>query len=222
MTESWDGERHSQASSIDIIQDENEKARREAENGLRQFDTVLQLVDSWVGGGRPFRLRPSLIQQLHREALCGINSFAGNWRPAGVKIGGSRHEPPGAHLVAELVEGLCDYVNENWSSKTAIQLSAYVMWRLNWIHPFSDGNGRTSRALSYFLLSVKLGGRISGTNTIPDQISRNKKPYYQALEAADRASVSGEIDLSAMEALLGDMLATQLLSLHNEATGISA
>ena len=136
-----------------------------------------------------------------------------------MKIGGSKHEPPGAHLVPELIESLCDYVNDNWPLKTPVHLSAYVMWRLNWIHPFSDGNGRTARALSYFVLSMKLGGRISGTKTIPDQISRNKKPYYQALEAADAASAQGAVDLSAMETLLGDMLATQLLSLHNEATG---
>jgi hypothetical protein len=32
---------------------------------------------------------------------------------------------------------------------TAIHLAAYLMWRLNWIHPFADGNGRTARMTSY-------------------------------------------------------------------------
>ncbi|WP_157999193.1 Fic family protein [Mesorhizobium amorphae] len=30
-------------------------------------------------------------------------------------------------------------------------------WRLKWTHPFTDGNGRTSRSLSCALLSMKLG-----------------------------------------------------------------
>ncbi|HET9282483.1 MAG TPA: Fic family protein [Candidatus Angelobacter sp.] len=53
--------------------------------------------------------------------------------------------------------------------KSAIHLAAYVIWRLNWIHPFADGNGRTSRALSYLVLCTRLGERLPGTVTIPDQ-----------------------------------------------------
>jgi len=118
-------ERHSKASEADLITDEAEKARREAENGLRQFDAVLQQVDYWLDPDRPFRLRPSTILHLHRVALDGLSSYAGNWRPAGVEIRGSDHEPPGAHLVPGLVEDLCDYVNENWQRETAVHLAAY-------------------------------------------------------------------------------------------------
>jgi hypothetical protein len=30
------------------------------------------------------------------------------------------------------------------------ELAAYGLWRLNWIHPFVEGNGRTARAVCYF------------------------------------------------------------------------
>jgi Fic family protein len=93
------------------------------------------------------------------------------------------------------------------------------MWRLNWIHPFTDGNGRTSRALSYLVLCVKLGYRLPGSRTIPDQISENKTPYYEALEKADKEFEKGTVDVSAMEELLSAMLATQLMEVHREATG---
>ena len=56
---------------------------------------------------------------LHREALAGISSYAGNYRPAGVEIEGSKHQPPGAHLVPEFVEELCDYVNEHLEAATS-------------------------------------------------------------------------------------------------------
>jgi Fic family protein len=73
------------------------------------------------------------------------------------------------------------------ADKSAVHLSAYTMWRLNWIHPFSDGNGRTSRIFSYILLSVKFGQYIPETMTIPDQIVANRKPYFEALESADKS-----------------------------------
>ncbi|MBL8221394.1 MAG: Fic family protein, partial [Bryobacterales bacterium] len=31
-----------------------------------------------------------------------------------------------------------------------------VMWRLNWIHPFFGGNGRTARSASYLVLCASL------------------------------------------------------------------
>jgi Fic/DOC family len=96
--------------------------------------------------------------------------------------------------------------------RSAVHLSAYTMWRLNWIHPFSDGNGRTSRIFSYIVLSVKLGQVIPGTITIPDQIVANRKPYFEALESADRAWDRGTLDVSQMEILLERLLSDQYLS----------
>src|SRR5271168_360137 len=145
--------RHSRALEPELITDPQRKAEAEAANGLRQYDFAVKSVHQAVER-HPFRLRPSLISSFQREALQGISGYAGVFRPASVEIRGSEHQPPGAHLVAELVEDLCDYVNEHWDSSSPIHLAAYVMWRLNWIHPFADGNGRTSRILSFFVLST--------------------------------------------------------------------
>jgi len=217
MADTGGGDRKSKAASPDLITDPDERARREVENGFRQFDRVLELIDQ--SRERPFKLRPSTILALHREALAGISSFAGNYRPAGIEISGSKHEPVGAHIVAEEIEHMCDYVNEHWNDRTPLHLAAYVMWKLNWIHPFDDGNGRTSRALSYLVLCAASKMRLPGTNTIPDQIAANKDPYYDALEAADIAFAEGRIDLSALEKLLEGYLAVQLVGVMEQATG---
>ena len=219
MADSSEPERHSKAFSADLITDPEERAKREARNALRQFDTVVQLIEAWLKPDRPFKLRTSAILQLHRVALEGISAYAGNFRPADIEIQGSQHQPVGAHMVPELIEDMCDYINEHWQGKSALHLCSYVMWRLNWIHPFDDGNGRTSRALSYLILCVRLGYQLPGSNTIPDQISANKTPYYHALEAADKAWSSGLVDVSALETLLGDCLAAQLVGIHKRATG---
>jgi Fic family protein len=113
---------------------------------------------------------------------------------------------------------MCEYVNDNWD-KSAVHLAAYVLWKMNWIHPFADGNGRTARAASYVVMSIKLDSLLPGTPTIPEQIASDKKPYYDALEEADKAWASGRIDVSALESLLSDMLAQQLLNAAKEAAG---
>lgn len=217
-----DETRHSHASDAELINDPVALAEREALNGLRQFDTVVKMVEDFLQPERPFRLRTSHLLTLNREALKGISSYAGNYRPAEIQIKGSKHKPVGAHMVPGMVEELCDYVNDNWAQQTPIHLSSYVMWRLNWIHPFADGNGRTSRSASYLVLCVRTGYLLPGKKTIPEQIANEKDPYYDALEAADEAWSQGRLDLSKMEDLLGSLLATQLLGVLVDATGKKA
>jgi Fic family protein len=208
-------DRHSEALEVDLISDPAIKAQQEARNGLRQFDAAIEQIETWLQPERPFKLRASAILSLNRIALDGLSAYAGNYRPTDIEIKGSNHKPPPAYLVPELLEGLCDYVNENWS-RSPIHLASYVMWRLNWIHPFVDGNGRTTRATSFVVLCVRLGYRVPGSNTIPEQISNNKKPYYQALEAADAAWREDRLDVSSVETLLGTLLANQLASVIHD------
>jgi Fic family protein len=210
--------RDSRALEPELITDPHAKAEAEARNGFRQYDLGVRAIQTALERP-PFKLRLSLVLALHREALAGISLFAGNFRPAGVKIEGSKHDPVGAHLVPELIEEMCDYVNEHWESSTPIHLGAYVMWRLNWIHPFADGNGRTSRILSYVVLSIRAGALLPGTPTIPDQIVDNRNPYFDALDAADEAYRAGKLDVGKMEELLASLLANQLASFYRAAGG---
>ena len=194
-------DRHSKADEPRVVDDPAERAKLEARNALEQFDTVITLVEQFAATGHPpFRLRSSTILQLHRIALNGLSAYAGVFRPAGVDIGGSAHKPVDAYLVPMRIEEMCEYVTDNWS-RPAIHLTAYALWRLNWIHPFTDGNGRTVRAVAYLLLCIRLGYRLPGTTTIPELIAADKKPYYAALEAADAG------DLSELENLLSALLA---------------
>lgn len=212
-------DRHSEAEDATLLSDLDEIARREAENGLRQFTLAIDIIRSYVkDAARPFKLRAGPILQLHHAALDGLHRLAGTFRNTPVKIHGSLHQPPEAAFVADEVQSLCEYVNENWNLSAA-HLAAYVLWKMNWIHPFADGNGRTARAVSYVVLSIKLDGLLPGTPTIPEQIAANKEPYYKALEEADKAWSSGKVDVSALERLLADMLAQQLLNAAKEATG---
>ncbi len=212
------GDRHSQAEQVELISDPDERARREAENGVRQFQSALGFIsDAIRQPNAKFRLTQALILELHQKALEGIHPLAGTYSNSSVYIQESDHAPPRHVEVPEHMAEMCQYINANWDDKSAIHLAAYVMWRMNWIHPFADGNGRTARIVSYVVLSVKLNSILPGSPSIPDQIADNKDPYYSALEKSDDSWKRGVVALSDMEHLLETTLAKQLLSATEEA-----
>ncbi|MFX9016038.1 Fic family protein, partial [Acinetobacter baumannii] len=45
-------------------------------------------------------------------------------------------------LVQEFFEELINI----WRTGDALDATAFALWRINWIHPFKNGNGRTARA----------------------------------------------------------------------------
>lgn len=199
-----------------LLHDPVEIADREAINAANQFDHVKSLIRSAMDSEQPFLLRPSIVCDLNRLAIDGIMRSAGVYRTKPIVINGSNHDPPQHELIPRLVEEMCDYVQANQPA-SAIHIASYLMWRINWIHPFVEGNGRTSRAVSYLMLCIRSGQEFPGTLTIPEQISSDRSPYYTALDEADDAWESGVVDVSAMEELMKRMLAEQLLSAFDRA-----
>ena len=217
-------ERNTLTEQIELVTDPAEKARREAENKVKQAVLTASIIRaSAQNTERRFRLRQGILMQLHAAALEGIHVLSGTFRNGPAKIDGSKHEPPPVFQIAEEVADLCDHVNAEWGRQSALYLSSYVMWRVNWIQPFADGNGRTSRAASYVVLNTKLDGLLPGTPTIPDLISADKAAYYDALEAADAAwRERSVVDVSQLERLIGEMLAKQLLNAARQAESVTA
>ncbi len=196
------------ATHVQLIEDPDEVALREAQNGLRQFDEVLRLIreSNWR-----FVLTPDVIMRLQWFATDGVWSSAGRFRQHCVEISNTSHQPPHFDHVPKLVDEMCDYANVHIADP--FHVAAYLMWRLNWIHPFGDGNGRTSRAVSYFALSVALRMELPGNPTIPDLIVKQRQPYYEALDAADAAWASGIVDVTEMEEMMRQLLMQQLSSI---------
>ena len=185
-----------------------EKAFLEQRNGLRQFEDVLELVREWQG---VLRLTPDVIQNLHAAAIDELYICAGEFRSGPVGITGSHHTPPPHEEVPGFVAEMCEYANEN-ASREPLETAAYLMWRVNWIHPFFGGNGRTSRAVSYLGLSVGLKMELPGRLTIPDQIVADRNRYYDALELAHEAWRERRLALSPLISLLDTFLRRQLAS----------
>lgn len=120
------------------------------------------------------------LLQIHSLILQGIdNSNAGKYRNVQVLISGAKHVPPQPYLVAKQMEDLFFWYNENKDKLHPVELSAEMHERLVTIHPFIDGNGRTSRLLMNLIL-LQNGFPIA----ILKGDAENRLKYYSALESA--------------------------------------
>lgn len=120
------------------------------------------------------------LQQIHQLILQSIdNTNAGKYRNVQVLISGAKHIPPQPYLVSKEMENLFIWYNENEDQLHPIELSAEMHKRLVTIHPFIDGNGRTSRLLMNLIL-LQNGFPIAILKGDTDSRLR----YYKALETA--------------------------------------
>ncbi len=122
------------------------------------------------------------IKNIHQLVLKEIDDDnAGKYRSENVKIKGATHIPPDYLLVPELMEKLI--INyDTWQKYHPIIKSALLHGELVKIHPFVDGNGRTSR------LVMNLSLMNSGY--LPVIIKKEKRlEYYNAL---DKAHTTGD------------------------------
>jgi len=168
-------DRSTVAKHVEVEQDPVARARREAENGLKQAALAADIIRTHIKDPeRPFRLTQGILLQLHHAALEGLHPLAGTFRNVANEIRGSQHRTAEVWQVADEVAHMCEYVTTQWQTQSPLHLSAYVMWRLNWIHPFVDGNGRTARAVSYVVLNIKLDSLLPGSPAIPEIIDEDK------------------------------------------------
>jgi hypothetical protein len=179
----------------------------EVENGSRQYDFLRSIVGASLAVERPF-LSGHVIKALNFQAIACLHGFAGEYRPCAVDVG--TYRPPEHYRVDGLMEDFINQVNRAWEKADAVALAAFVLWRLNHIHPFINGNGRTARAASYFVLCVKVGQWLPGTTILPELLRRNRPRYVEALQKVDASAASGSLDLGALHALIAELLAEQI------------
>lgn len=127
------------------------------------------------------------VLSIHNLILRGIiPEEAGRFRRIQVMIKGSGHMPPAPYLVEKQMEDYFIWYERNRKSLHPIVLAAEMHERLVTIHPFIDGNGRTSRLIMNMILlqSGFVIANIKGDNT-------SRYSYYEAL---DEVQSSGNKD----------------------------
>lgn len=124
------------------------------------------------------------LKQLHQLVLKGIDrENAGVWRKVPVRIGGSSHVPPEPWQLPRLMEDYFAFYERNAHKIHPVILAAEMHERLVSIHPFIDGNGRTSRLVMNLILL-----RHGYTLATLKGSARQRLAYYKALESVQADS----------------------------------
>jgi Fic family protein len=178
------------------------------QNLLRQYDLLTNCIEIGLLKGIEFFDKYTLWS-LNAAAVSNIAQFGGRFREEPILVG--NHIPPHFKEVPVLMDQCLSVIHENWNIVPNLMvLPAYVLWRMNWIHPFVEGNGRTARAACYYLICMAYGALLPGNKIVPERIRANREPYYAALQDADRAWADGRLDVSALTGYLTELLKAQL------------
>jgi len=183
-------------------------AKVQEQNLLRQYDLLSNCIEIGLAKGIE-AFDKYTLWALNYAAVANISQFGGRYREEPIYVG--NHRPPHFKDVPNQMDRFFSLIHENWTIMDhPTYLPAYALWRLNWIHPFIEGNGRTARAACYYLICMRQGMLLGGKKIVPERIRENRQPYYDALNAADLALERGDFDVSVLAEYLSGLLKAQL------------
>ena len=105
--------------------------------------------------------------------------YGGRIRFFDINIEGSKHVPPPNEEVKKHLLNMYKWYSANKHKLHPFELATMIHAKLTWIHPFEDGNGRTSRSIMNWIL-MKNGYPMF---FIPFE---RREEYYMTLEEADK------------------------------------
>jgi len=144
---------------------------------------AIEFVRSMVEKGHQF-ITEDDIKNIHKIVLAGIDDdWAGKYRLSQVFITGAPQEPPGPDEVPFRMKKLIEWLKDQQGVHPA-RVAADLHYRFVVIHPFVDGNGRTTRLLMNLVL-IQNGYPIAIIKT------EEREAYIDAIR---KATVTGNPD----------------------------
>jgi Fic family protein len=125
-------------------------------------------------------LPPDLLKLTLESTGETIKVVPGAYRTRDVQVG--RHVPVSPGAVPRFMQRFEDVYSKLGKTDT-ILAAATAHHRLAWIHPFTDGNGRVMRLMSYAVLRETLD--TGGVWSIARGLARNVEDYKRHLAACD-------------------------------------
>jgi len=155
---------------------------RELLNYRRAFEFVSEYLDS----GAP--ITEALIREIHKRLVEGVRggrAAPGQYRKVqnyvvNSSTGQTIYIPPPAHEVPILMAKMVAWLNQPGQVHPVL-VSGISQFQLVQIHPFLDGNGRTSRLLSTLCL-YRAGYDFKRLFTISEFYDRDRAAFYGAIQ----------------------------------------
>lgn len=177
------------------INEENHPSAKIKE--ISNIEQAMSFVEEVIN---EYPINRMLVSEIHKKIVNDLGIIGqgegdctpGAYRTNNVVIANASHIPPDHSTVTNYMDELFEFINKKDSPKHDLLKIGIAHHRFVWIHPFSNGNGRTVRLFTYAML-MKLGFNVSeGRILNPTAIfCNNRDKYYQYLSLADNGTEEG-------------------------------
>ncbi|MFO1253554.1 MAG: Fic family protein, partial [Inhella sp.] len=161
-------------------------------DALREIDNIelaMRQVEDAIEPGST--LSEHLLRGLHATTVQGLeregDRTPGSYRSGPVRIAQAQHLPPDAVQVPGYMAELVAFINQADPPKYDLMKVALAHHRFAWVHPFSNGNGRVVRLLTYAML-IKYGFQVSAAGRLLNPaavLCADRNRYCAMLAGAD-------------------------------------
>ena len=177
---------------------------------LLNYREAFNLVSEYLVSGEP--VTEGLIREIHRRLVEGVRGEQGGpgaYRTVQNYVVNSRtrevtYTPPPPEDVPPLMQELVAWLRAE-SAIHPVLVAGIAQYQLVHIHPFLDGNGRTSRLLSTLCL-YRVGYDFKRLFTLSEYYDRDRNAFYQAIRSVREQCM----DLTGWVEFFVGGLATQL------------
>ncbi len=146
------------------------------------------------------------LLKAHQQLLYGLADDAGRWRESAVAIyngGELMHMPPPASQVPRLMDELLEWLRQN--TYHPLLASCLFHYEFEFIHPFTDGNGRMGR-LWQTLILTQWRPELAYL-PVETLIKDRQSDYYLALRQSDAAADAAPFVSFMLEAIYSALIA---------------
>lgn len=171
----------------EVIESDERKHFLKPEQEVRNYFLALNFLEEKVLKKEKFSQKLILdVQKLVEKGASKEKVGLRGSMPPGVlfavydsKSGNPDYIPPEYCDIPDLLDELVEYVNN--TDDHPLIVAAVVHYQLVTIHPFEDGNGRTARLLSGYILDMN-GYGFNGIGSLEEYFAYDIDEYYESIQ----------------------------------------
>ncbi|MDH7516243.1 MAG: Fic family protein, partial [Bacteroidota bacterium] len=187
---------------------------------LLNYRATFEFVSAYLKSQAP--ITEGLIREIHKRLVEDVRGGAaapGEYRKiqnhvVNAATGETVYTPPPALEVPLLMSQFVEWLNRSQEIHPVL-VSGIAQFQLVHIHPFLDGNGRTSRLLSMLIL-YRSGYDFKRLFTLSEYYDRQRSRFYRALQSVRE----NDMDMTVWLEYFTEGLATQLSEVKQKAERI--
>ncbi len=185
-----------------VLKSKPENAR-DSEREVLNYNQALTDLETELNN-KTFKFTLPTILSIHKHVITGLlpNFETGKLRQKPVVVNDPRtgkvvYLPPDVEKVEELMNDLISYINDSESSVDPLILAGIFHKQMVIIHPFMDGNGRTTRLVTKALLA-NMGLNTFNLFSFENYYNKNVTKYFETVgEYGDYNELFNKIDFTA-------------------------